>query len=146
MPKPGTECAVVDRATNLQQQIGAASRPSHLLRFIRSAVHQEVGRSFGDRGSDPQSGTVAFGVVDQPVALPREPSGAIIFAIFFSGNGARASTMVRKAANIAAVNSGAMMSQTMMRHRTCRAIDDRNLAKLAGDAEASTIRVPPTGL
>ena len=31
MPKPGTEGAVVDCATNLEQQIGAISRPSHLL-------------------------------------------------------------------------------------------------------------------
>jgi hypothetical protein len=29
-----TEDAIVDGATNLKQQIGAASRPAHLLRFI----------------------------------------------------------------------------------------------------------------
>jgi hypothetical protein len=31
MAKPGTERSVVDRAPNLEQQIGAFSRPSHLL-------------------------------------------------------------------------------------------------------------------
>jgi hypothetical protein len=30
-PEPGSERAVVDRATDLEQQIGAISRPSHLL-------------------------------------------------------------------------------------------------------------------
>jgi hypothetical protein len=32
------ERAVVERATNLQQKIGPASRPAHLLRFIHPAV------------------------------------------------------------------------------------------------------------
>ena len=68
----GTERAIVDGATNLQQEIGAASRPSHLLRFIHPAVHQEIGRPFGDRGSNAQSGTVAFGVIDEPIALASE--------------------------------------------------------------------------
>jgi hypothetical protein len=47
-----TEPIIIDSATNLQQQVGAASRPSHLLTFIHSAVHQEIGRSFGDRGAN----------------------------------------------------------------------------------------------
>jgi len=68
----GTERAIVDRATNLQQEISAASRPSHLLRFIHSAVHQEIGGPFGDRGANSQSGAVAFGVIDQPVTLASE--------------------------------------------------------------------------
>ena len=68
----GTERAIVDGATNLQQEIGAASRPSHLLRFIHSAVHQEIGGPFDDRGSNSQSVTMALGVIDQPVALAGE--------------------------------------------------------------------------
>jgi hypothetical protein len=67
-----TKRAIANGATNLQQKIGAASRPSHLLRFIHAAVHQEIGCPFGDRGSNGQSGTVPFGVIDQPVALASE--------------------------------------------------------------------------
>jgi hypothetical protein len=37
---------------NLKQQIGAAPRPSHLLRFVHPTVHQEIGRPFGDRGAN----------------------------------------------------------------------------------------------
>ncbi len=33
----------VDGATNLEQEIGAAPEPAHLLRFIHSTVHQEIG-------------------------------------------------------------------------------------------------------
>ena len=72
LSKGGTERAIIDGATNLQQEIGAASRPSHLLRFVHSAVHQEIGGPFGDRGSNAQSGTMALGVIDQPVALAGE--------------------------------------------------------------------------
>ena len=36
MPQPGTERAVVDRATNLQQQISTPSRPSHLLGLVHA--------------------------------------------------------------------------------------------------------------
>jgi hypothetical protein len=63
------ENTIIDRATNLEQQVGAASRPSHLLTFVHPAIDQEIGRSFGDRGSNSQSGTVPLGVIDQPVAL-----------------------------------------------------------------------------
>jgi hypothetical protein len=56
MSKPGTECAIVDCATDLEQQIGAPSRPSHLLRFVHAPVDQEVRRAFGDRRSDPLTG------------------------------------------------------------------------------------------
>jgi hypothetical protein len=35
MPKPGTECAVVDRATNLQQQIGAPAQPADGSLIVR---------------------------------------------------------------------------------------------------------------
>jgi len=64
-----TERAIVDGATNLKQQVGTTSRPAHLLGFVHSAVHQEIGCPFGDRGANPQSGTMPFSVIDQPVAL-----------------------------------------------------------------------------
>jgi hypothetical protein len=69
MPKPRTECAVIDCATDLKQQIGAPSRPSHLLRFVHAPVDQEVRCALGDRRSDAQTGPVPFGVVDQPCGL-----------------------------------------------------------------------------
>ena len=65
----GTERAFVDSAPNLKQEIGAISRPAHLLGFVHPTVRQEIGGSFGDRGSNSQSGTMPFGVIDQPVAL-----------------------------------------------------------------------------
>jgi hypothetical protein len=39
VPNPSTERAVIDRATNLEQQIGAISRPSHLLGFVHPPVN-----------------------------------------------------------------------------------------------------------
>src|SRR6202008_4570020 len=65
----GTERAVVDGTANLQEEIGPAPRPAHLLRFVHPAVDQEIGRPFGDRGANPQAGTVALSVVDRPVPL-----------------------------------------------------------------------------
>jgi hypothetical protein len=40
-----------------------------LLGFVHAAVDQEVGGAFGERGTDPQTGAMAFGIVDQPGAL-----------------------------------------------------------------------------
>jgi hypothetical protein len=67
-----TEGAIIDSATNLKEQVGAASRPPHLLTFVHPAVHQEVGRPFGDRGPYSQPGSVPLGVIDQPVALANQ--------------------------------------------------------------------------
>jgi hypothetical protein len=72
LPEAGAERPIVDGAANLEQEIGPASRPTHLLRFIHPAVYQEIGGAFGDRGADPQSGPVPLGIVDQPVALADE--------------------------------------------------------------------------
>ena len=69
LSEAGTERAVVDGTANLQEEIGAAPRPAHLLRFVHPPVDQEIGRPFGDRGANPQAGTVALGVIDRPVAL-----------------------------------------------------------------------------
>src|SRR5689334_7587379 len=65
----GAELAVEGGAPDLEQEIGAAAGPSHLLGFVHAAVDQEVSRTFGDRRADPQTGTMAFGKVDQPSAL-----------------------------------------------------------------------------
>jgi hypothetical protein len=74
LSESGTERAVVDRAANLEQEIGTSSRPSHLLRFVHPAVHQKIGRPLGDRGTHSQSGTVPLGVIDHPIALAGEIS------------------------------------------------------------------------
>jgi hypothetical protein len=63
------ECAVVDRTPNLQEEIGASSRPPHLLRFVHPPIDQEVGGAFRHRGAYSQACTIAFGVVDEPGAL-----------------------------------------------------------------------------
>jgi hypothetical protein len=42
VPNSDTERAVIDRATNLEQQIGAISRPPHLLGFVHPPVDQEI--------------------------------------------------------------------------------------------------------
>jgi len=65
----GAELAVDDGATDLEQEIGAPAGPSHLLGFVHAAVAQEVGGPFCYRSADPQTGTMAFGIVDQPGAL-----------------------------------------------------------------------------
>jgi hypothetical protein len=72
LSEAGAERPIVDGAANLQQEIGPSARPTHLLGFVHPAVHQEVDRAFGDRGPDPQSGTVPLGIIDQLVALAAE--------------------------------------------------------------------------
>ena len=60
MAEPGTKGTVVDSAANLEQQIGALSRPSHLLGLVHPAVDQEVRCALGDRRSDAQTGPESF--------------------------------------------------------------------------------------
>ena len=72
----GAERAIVDGATHLQQEIGATSRPAHLLRFIHSPVHQEVGGPFGDRGPNHQSG-VLVQIVLQCESANSQPFGFV---------------------------------------------------------------------
>jgi hypothetical protein len=50
LSEAGTELAVEAGATDLEQEIGAAARPSHLLGFGHAAVDQEVGGAFGEHG------------------------------------------------------------------------------------------------
>src|SRR5271166_4758545 len=63
---------VVDRTPNLQQQVGAPSRPSHLLRLVHPPVDQEVSGALSHRRSDAQACTVSFGIIDEPSALATE--------------------------------------------------------------------------
>src|SRR4051794_17822637 len=72
MPEAGAERAGVDGAADLEQPIGTAPRPAHLLRFVHAAIDEEVGRSLSQCHANPQPGPVPFAVVDQPTALPHE--------------------------------------------------------------------------
>src|SRR3954447_16915374 len=72
LPEAGAERAVVDGAADLEQPIGTAPRPAHLLRFVHATIDEEVGRPLGQRCANPQPGPVPFAIVDQPVALPDE--------------------------------------------------------------------------
>src|SRR3954453_10332689 len=72
LSEAGTEGAVVDSTANLQQQSATASGPTHLLGLVHPAVHQEVGRAFGDGRPNPQAGTMTLGVVDHPVGLAHQ--------------------------------------------------------------------------
>jgi hypothetical protein len=51
LTKPGPELAVEDGA--LEQEVGAAAGPPHLLGLGHAAIDQEVGRCFGQRGTEP---------------------------------------------------------------------------------------------
>src|SRR5690242_12001513 len=72
LAEPGAELAVDDGAADLEQEIGAAAGPAHLLLLVHAAVDQEVGGAFGDRGADPLTGAMTLGIVDQPSALAGE--------------------------------------------------------------------------
>src|SRR3954470_24614449 len=69
LPETGAERAVVEGAADLEQQIGPAPGPAHLLRLGHAAVDQEVGCALGQRRADPLPGPVPLGVVDQMSAL-----------------------------------------------------------------------------
>ena len=72
LPEAGAERAVVNGAADLEQPIGTAPRPAHLLRFVHATIDQKIGRVLGQRRANPQPGPVPFAVVDQPLALPDE--------------------------------------------------------------------------
>src|SRR3954452_9510110 len=65
LPEIGAERAVVEGAADLEQPIGPAPGPAHLLRLDHATVHQEVGRALGQRRADPLPGPVPFDVIDQ---------------------------------------------------------------------------------
>src|SRR4051812_20146082 len=58
MTEAGAELAIDDGAADLEQEIGAAAGPAHLLRFVHAAVDQEVGGPFRDR-ADPLTDAMA---------------------------------------------------------------------------------------
>src|SRR5689334_5902251 len=72
LAESGAELAVDDGAADLEQEIGAAAGPAHLLLLVHAAVDQEVGGAFGDRRADPLTGAMALGIGDQPGALAGE--------------------------------------------------------------------------
>src|SRR4051794_23471885 len=72
LAEAGAERAVVDRTADLEQTVGTAPGPAHLLRLVHPAVHQEVGCALGQRHADPQPGSMPLGIVDQPIALAGE--------------------------------------------------------------------------
>jgi hypothetical protein len=73
----GTEGAIVDSATGLEQEIGPSSRPAHCCDLTMRRFTRNLAVPLGDRGPNPQSGTVALGVIDRPVAPTAEkPSSA----------------------------------------------------------------------
>src|SRR3954453_12298119 len=45
LPETGAERAVVNSTADLEQPVGAVSGPTHLLRFVHPAVHEEIGRA-----------------------------------------------------------------------------------------------------
>src|SRR3954451_15915088 len=56
LPEAAADRAVVDGAADLEQPIGTAPRPAHLLRFVHATIDEEVGRSLGQRRANPQPG------------------------------------------------------------------------------------------
>src|SRR6202048_3166214 len=72
LSEAGTERAIVDCATNLEQKISPSSRPAHLLRFVHPAIYHVIGHPFRDRGANSQSRTVPLGIIDHPIALAGE--------------------------------------------------------------------------
>jgi hypothetical protein len=56
-PQSRPKRTVVDCTTDLEQQIGAISRPSHLLALVHAPVDQEIRCAFGDRRPDPLTGS-----------------------------------------------------------------------------------------
>jgi hypothetical protein len=75
--RPVIECTIIDRAPNLSGRSESHRDQRILLTFVHPVIHQEIRRSFGDRGSNTQARVVVFGVIHQPGAL----AGQIIIQI-----------------------------------------------------------------
>src|SRR6185312_10317101 len=75
LPEAGAERAVVDGAADLEQPIGTAPRPAHLLRFVHATIDQKIGRALGQRRANPQPGPVPFALPDEVAVqhLQRSP-------------------------------------------------------------------------
>src|SRR5271166_3716859 len=48
LTEAGTERSVVDRASDLQQQVGATPRPAHLRGFVHPPIDQEIRHQAND--------------------------------------------------------------------------------------------------
>lgn len=65
----GAEPAYEVGAADLEQEIGAAAGPAHLLRFAQPKVDEGFVRVFRQRGADPQTSVVVLGIVDHSTGL-----------------------------------------------------------------------------
>ena len=72
LTEAGTKRPVVNCATDLQHQVGAAPRPPHLLRLVHPTIDQEIRRALRHCCPDAHAGAVSSGVVDKPGALAAE--------------------------------------------------------------------------
>jgi hypothetical protein len=60
------ELVVEDAGADLEQEVGAAGCPAHLLFFDHALADDLVDRGFGERGGDGLASTLAFPVVGDP--------------------------------------------------------------------------------
>ncbi len=60
------ELVVEDAGADLEQQVGAAWCPAHLLFFDHALADDLVDRGFGERGGDGLASTLAFPVAGDP--------------------------------------------------------------------------------
>ena len=63
------ELVVEDAGADLQQQVGAAGCPAHLLFLDHAFADDLVDRGLGERGGDGLAGAVAFAVVGDPAGV-----------------------------------------------------------------------------
>ena len=67
--KVAGELVVEDAGADLEQQVGAAGCPAHLLFFDHALADDLVDRGLGERGGDRLASTLAFPVVGVPVTI-----------------------------------------------------------------------------
>ena len=68
------ELVVEDPGADLQQQVGAAGCPAHLLLFDHALGDDLVDRGLGERGGDGLASTLAFPVVRDPAGVRAQVS------------------------------------------------------------------------
>ncbi len=67
--KVAGELVVKDAGADLEQEVGAAGCPAHLLLFDHALADDLVDRGFGERGGDSLASTLAFPVVGDPLGV-----------------------------------------------------------------------------
>jgi hypothetical protein len=67
--KVASELVVEDAAADLEQEVGAAGCPAHLLFFDHALADDLVDRGFGERGGEGFASTLAFAVVGDPLGV-----------------------------------------------------------------------------